>query len=251
MRGLGSARTLTTRMPRLILAIETSNPSAWTPGSAWRPGVALGERAGGGVRLIGAEPVDPSDRDDTLAQAVDRVFRVAGASPADLALVAVSVGPGGFTSLRIAVASAKMLALTTGCGAAAVPSADVVARRVTPDGRPFAVALSSKGDDAWVTRYDAQGRPVSPGGLAGARDLRDDPPARLIADCFLPGSLAEACRGLGVGVEPPVFDPAACLEAAADAAVIDAMALDVVYPRPPEAVRKWQELRGGPSVPPG
>ena len=98
---------------RLILAIETSNPSAGD-GS----GVALSDAAAGWTDV---EPLRPSrqnapgaprtghgGQDDDLMPAIDRLFRRRAARPSDLSRVMVSVGPGGYTGLRIACAVGKM-----------------------------------------------------------------------------------------------------------------------------------------------
>src|SRR5438093_318429 len=150
-------------MPRdLCLAIEISNPSAQAGA-----GVALA-RVDTPPRVLGVENLAPERRhDDDLMPAIDRLFRRLGRAPKELALVAVSIGPGGFTSLRISIAAAKMICEATGCACAGVPSAEVVSRRVGAPG-PLAVALSSKNDTAFISRFSAPGKPDGPGYLADA-----------------------------------------------------------------------------------
>src|SRR5262245_58553079 len=100
----------------LCLAIEISNPSA-----AAGAGVALG-RAGAGLQVLVVEALAPERRhDDDLVPSIDRVFRRAGCSPGEIGLVGVSIGPGGFTSLRIAIAAAKMICEATGSRCVGVP----------------------------------------------------------------------------------------------------------------------------------
>lgn len=238
---------------RLILAIETSNPSATadTP-DATSPGVALGEPdarcppGGGGVRALGVEPLAPRARhDDDLMPAIDRLLRRIGAAPRDLARVGVSIGPGGFTGLRIAVTTAKVIAFATGAACVGVPTARVVARRAVHAGRPFAVALASKGESAWVTTFDASGAESGPGRLRAAADLPGLGVPLLIADRFLPDAMRAACTRLGIAVVPPVFDPLACLELTAAAAPCDPVLLAPIYPREPEAVRLWRDRHAG------
>src|SRR3954466_2924110 len=113
-----------------MLAIETSNPSAWTPGSVSRPGVGVG-RVGTGLEVLGSEAVDVSrGTDDDLMPGVERLFRRLGLSARDIRRVAVSVGPGGYTAVRLAVTTAKMIAEATGAQCLPIPTAEVVARRV-------------------------------------------------------------------------------------------------------------------------
>jgi tRNA threonylcarbamoyl adenosine modification protein YeaZ len=230
-------------MPRdLALAIETSNPSAYE-GTGPGPGVALGVLVNGALSPLGVESI-PADRphDDDLVPAIDRLFAQHGRRPADLDRVIVSTGPGGFTALRIAVAAAKMICEATGAACVGVPSAEVVALRVREARGAFAVALSSKGRSAFVTRFAAPHAPDGPGTLAEAENLERLGIALLIADRFLPDPMRERCATLGIEVRTPVFDPAACLEAGAARAPVDPVSLLPFYPRLPEAVVKWREL---------
>ncbi len=229
-------------MPDVCLAIEISNPSAEAGA-----GVAAGRLGtGSAITHLDAEPISSDRRhDDDLLPAIDRLFRRLGLTPGDIARVGVSIGPGGFTSLRMAVAAAKMICEVTGAACVGVPSAEVVARRVEHGG-PFAVALSSKGQTVFVTRFVAPDKPEGPGRLAGAGDLESLGVGLLVADRFLPQSIRERADALGIAVREPRFDPAACLECAAAATSIDPVDLLPLYPRPPEAVVKWRELHPKP-----
>lgn len=240
----------------LTLAIEASNPSAADDHSG--PGVAIG-RVGGvrgvGVELLGVELLRSAARhDDDLMPAVDRLWTRLAAEglvrdKRDLARIAVSIGPGGFTGLRVAVTAAKCIAEAVGALCIPVPSASVVARRAAPDlPRPFAVALASKRETTVVTRFDDADHPSA---LPNARAREIDAAAleslgcrALIADRFLPDTIRARCAALAIRIDEPVFDPAACLEAAAHIDPIDPAQLVPLYGREPEAVRKWRELHG-------
>lgn len=232
-------------MPRLILAIETSNPSAWSEGQP-RPGVAVGEAGGmGEARVITVEDLrtDNPQHDDLMA-CIDRAMTAAGASPRDLARVAVSVGPGGFTNVRIAVTTARMIAEVTGAACVPVPSAAVVARRI-PARAPFAVALASKGDTAHVTVFSDAWH-AAPGAILSAADLpalATQGVTTLAADRYLPRPMRDASAGARITVVDPVFDPVACLEAGWDSPAVDPVALAPIYPREPEAVTKWRAMK--------
>src|SRR5262245_10103489 len=102
--------------PRLVLAIENANPSMPNPG------VAVG-RWDGRLEVLAHEPIAPSTRpQDDLVAAMDRACRGAGVAPRDIGLVGVSVGPGGYTAMRMSVAAGKMLAEVAGARCIAVPS---------------------------------------------------------------------------------------------------------------------------------
>ena len=150
--------------------------------------------------------------DDELLPAIAQIVAQAGAQPTDLTRVGVSIGPGGFTGVRIAVAATKMICEATGAECVGVPSAQVVARRVTRDGRPFAVALASKRDSVHLTIFNADGLASDAGAIRTAQDLGTLGIVRLIADQHLPPSFCELAVRHSIAIERPMFDPTACLE---------------------------------------
>ncbi len=62
-----------------------------------------------------------------LMPQVAAMLSQAGVRPADLRAVAVALGPGSFTGLRVALAAAKGIALAVGCRLIGVPTLDAVA----------------------------------------------------------------------------------------------------------------------------
>lgn len=227
----------------LILAIETSNPSARAG-----CGVALGTPEGAVVHNVRAEGAP----DDPLASAVEAIFREAGAAPMRLARVGVSVGPGGFTGVRIAVTTAKMIAEATGCECVPVPTALVVGAAFEAGAFPLAVALASKavsgGGSAHVTVLASPEDRSAEGGVYEASGLGDLLRVRgvrtLAGDAYLPAALLAAAESAGVRVRPPVFDPLACLRLSAGLPAVDPASLLPIYPREPEAVTKWRAMHG-------
>jgi len=218
----------------LTLAIEVSNPSS---GGA---GIAVGSRS-----VLGVEPVRPGDgRQDDLAAAIDRLAKRVGFGPQDLKRVAVSVGPGGYTSLRIAVATAKMICEATGAQCVAIPTVNVAAARVSA-ARPFAVALASKDDSAYAAAFASPGERTGPGRLINPAAIAGLGVKTLVADQFLPHSIAEAVRTAGIALAPLILDPAACLELSFGAPATDPVSFLPIYPREPEAVTKWRTRKGG------
>lgn len=254
--------------PLLTLAIETSNPSsAPVAGTGGVPNsgqsVAFGQlQPGGRVELLGTEPVAAATRhDDDLIPAIDRLARRLGIAPLAIDRLAVSIGPGGFTAVRVAVAAAKMIAeANTARGRATrcigVPSALVAAWAHASAGaardEAVAVALACKGDSVHLTVLPAGWRAdpasVPPGTIAHASDLAALPARgvrRLLADGHVTSALRDAATGAGVMVVPPVFGAPACLEVAALLPAIDALDLLPLYPREPEAVTLWRLKKKG------
>ena len=131
----------------VTLAIETSNPSAAGPG---QPGVAV--RAGS---TIVVEPVG-AGREDDLMPAIERLFARVGIGPREIALIAVSIGPGGFTALRVSITVAKALAYSCGAACIAVPTAAALAagaRHAGLSGR-IGVLLACKGETSFASVFE-------------------------------------------------------------------------------------------------
>jgi tRNA threonylcarbamoyl adenosine modification protein YeaZ len=226
----------------LSLAIETSNPSA---GGC---SVAIGDAR----QLLGEEPVREATRDaDDLMPAIDRLTRRLGIKPADIGRVAVSVGPGGYTAVRTAVATAKMIAEAAGARCVAVPTALVAAVHAARAPGTFAVCLASKGESTHATVFsrDASVGPMGhmrPRGPIAASDVATLGVSRLVADRFLPPTIAAAAATAGITVEPLRLSAAACYEASLALPEIDPVELLPLYPREPDAVTQWwkrQETR--------
>lgn len=81
----------------------------------------------------------------------------------DLAAVAVTVGPGGFTGLRVGVSAARGLALAAGVPVHGTSSLAVMARRAIgelgalPAGHVLAVIVDARRDALYVQLFDAAG----------------------------------------------------------------------------------------------
>ena len=99
-----------------------------------------------------------------LMAAIDELFQRHGLAPADLDQVYVSIGPGSFTGLRIAVTTAKMLAMTLGARLVAVPTVEVLAENVPPRtvGTHLAVCLNTKADTAYTGCFISDGERWQP-----------------------------------------------------------------------------------------
>src|SRR5213596_4397042 len=94
----------------LILAFDTATEIATSALVA--DGEVLGERA---------------SRAQTLLEDVDALLRQGGAHPGDLDALAVGVGPGSFTGVRIGLAAARGLALSLDLPIAGVSTLEALA----------------------------------------------------------------------------------------------------------------------------
>lgn len=226
----------------VMLAIETSQRAGGVAARDASGRVEVEPLASGRDRDIGRG----KGHDRELMPAIDGLLRRMELRPDELRIVAVSVGPGGFTGLRIAVSVAKMLGEVLGTPLVAVPSALVAAEPVTSSG-PIGVALASKRGEFWLAQLIRADGAWSVTGTPGLVDSdRFDPSGfqALIADAYFPEAARRRCEEAGVPVVDPVFDPAACLTIGtrmwARGETISPEALLPIYPRQPEAVSLWE-----------
>jgi tRNA threonylcarbamoyladenosine biosynthesis protein TsaB len=90
---------------------------------------------------------------ETLLPMIETVLREAALTPAGLDLLAVTIGPGSFTGLRIGLAAARGLALARKVPAIGVPSFDAVVAEEAGE-RPLFIALESKRAELFLQRRD-------------------------------------------------------------------------------------------------
>lgn len=199
------------------LAIETSSR---------RGRLALGR---GDDLVATADLPDKRRHNLDLVPTIDTLLRDRGLKPADLAELYVSLGPGSFTGLRIALATAKMLALTLDVKLVGVPTLDVLCAQ-HPDSM---VCLNVKRDTAWS----------APG--TGVPASQVDPTAALRP--------LDEIRATGLPLVADTLDDATPAQpdvevlwklgraAAAANRYDDPLALAPLYIREPEAVTLWDQ----------
>lgn len=225
----------------VMLAIETSQ----------REGeVSLRDRNG----VVHVETLQTAKRhDDDLLPAINRIMAGASLVPHDLEAVGVSIGPGGFTGLRVAVSTAMMLAEALGVKIAAVPSALVVAESSGLDCSHAISALACKGDTFWATYLVRSERGqwtiAENAGLVTATEFALDGIEAVLADEHFPLAARQRCSDLGIALIPPRFSAEACLRIATELLAAgqetDPLILSPIYPRQPEAVSIWEGRTGG------
>lgn len=136
-----------------LLAIDTSTR---------RVGVAIGGERGiiGSVAIGGPGLDEPPRHAERLAPAIDFVRRQVGVELSQLSAIAVSIGPGMFTGLRVGVTTAKVLAQALRIPVVPIPSLDLLAYPLRHANRVVAAAIDARRRELYYAIY----RPV-PGGL--------------------------------------------------------------------------------------
>ncbi len=144
------------------------------------------------------------------------VLAEAGCGFSQLDLLAVTVGPGAFTGLRIGLAAARGMALASGIGCLGVTTLEAVAHGVPAGeraGDPLLVALDSKRADLYVQVFAPDLEPLGPPQALLPGDLGGRVPAGRIlvaGDAAGPaaGALAEAGVTVTLSAAPGIADAA-------------------------------------------
>ncbi|MEX2224752.1 MAG: tRNA (adenosine(37)-N6)-threonylcarbamoyltransferase complex dimerization subunit type 1 TsaB [Candidatus Rokuibacteriota bacterium] len=203
-------------------------------------------------RLVGESRLDIAlTHSERLMAVVDRLLQDCGWDVRSLAALAVSVGPGSFTGLRIGTATAKGLALALEIEVAPVPTLDALAATLPFADAPVCPVLTARKGEVYCSLYRWNGTgmerrweylALSPEAVAA----RLEPPVIVLGDGVA------ACRpylgrlGAGLRLAGPVHSvPSPAVVGALGHAMliagggIPAERLAPLYLRPSEA-----ELRG-------
>jgi len=195
----------------LTLAFDTATGSATS--ALVEDGEVLGERV---------------SRAQTLLEDVDALLRQAGVRPSDLDRLAVGLGPGSFTGVRIGLAVARGLALSIDLPGAGVSTLDALAA-----GAPDAVVVIDAKRREVFSLLDGEPRVLAPNELP----LRDG--AVCVGDGALRYRLLLEERG---AVVPPDEDerhlPRARFHAELAGEPVSVDQLEPLYLRVPDADRK-------------
>jgi tRNA threonylcarbamoyladenosine biosynthesis protein TsaB len=90
---------------------------------------------------------------EVLLPALDRLFLQTGLTPADVDLLACTVGPGSFTGLRIGVSTIKGLALATGKPVVGVSTLEVLAMNAIPSSYLICPMLDARKNQVYTGLY--------------------------------------------------------------------------------------------------
>lgn len=127
----------------MLLAFDTSSAAVT---------VALADPLSGDV-VASSSTVDALRHGELLAPAIAEALATAGCRPDQLTRIAVGVGPGPFTGLRVGLVTARTMAEVLGIEVVGVCSLDVLARQ-SALALPVAVATDARRKEIYWALYD-------------------------------------------------------------------------------------------------
>jgi tRNA threonylcarbamoyladenosine biosynthesis protein TsaB len=148
----------------IVLGIETSTPQT---------SVALGSE----TAIVASTRLTGTARQDAVVPAIEHLLRWTGLELSAVGGVAVGLGPGLFTGLRVGVEAGKSLAQVLGVPIVGIASLDALAFGVRHTGRLIGAVIDARRGEIFYALY----RPV-PGGVVREGSYQVAPPDHLAAD---------------------------------------------------------------------
>ena len=187
---------------RVVLAIDTS----FGPVAA-----ALASSEGEIIAHFEADN-PPGTQAETLPPRVAEMFSRSGVRFDQISRVAVTVGPGAFTGVRVGLAFAKGLRVATGAIVLGFTTLECLASQAAREnaGAAVAVAIDAKRDEVYLQLFAASLAPLTDAALLQVESAADVVRARLTAPAVFTGSgtalVREAFKGEAKIVVIPRID---------------------------------------------
>ena len=205
--------------PTCILALDAAGAAC--SAAVWSDGVVRAHRL----------EVMERGQSERLVPMIEEVVRDSGITYEQISAIAATIGPGGFTGVRIGLATARGLALACACPVIGLTTFEAAVAAVEPEertGRSLVALIESKRNELYVQDFGAiDARPSKP--LAVAPEQLDGAlppgPLRLVGD----GAKRGAQALWGAGRDDALVSAAA---GPIDAAVIARLAASRPPPRP-------------------
>jgi tRNA threonylcarbamoyladenosine biosynthesis protein TsaB len=186
----------------------------------------------------------------SLAPAIQDSLREVGWGPRDVEILAVTVGPGSFTGLRVGVVTAKALAYATGCRIVGVNTLQALAQPEVESGKNVLTILDAQRGEyfaaSWTRNAAGEILPVQPTSLLSADELLRS----LGADGVIMGpAVVKLAGSLPPGVRAKATHPQAsavaalALHLAHRGETTDPFALAPLYLRRTAAEEQWEKRK--------
>lgn len=201
---------------------------------------------------------------ERLLPAIDHVLAAAGWTLADVDGLAVALGPGSFTGLRIGVSTLKSLAFAARKPLVGVPTLDALAWTLPFAAHPVCPILDAKKGEVYTALYRTDGgrlerlwdyRAIAPAALAAALAAEIRGPVVFVGDGVAPfAPLLHTVLGADARLAPPALRlPSAATVAELGHGALergesaDPATLVPLYLRRSEAELGRERQRGGPA----
>jgi tRNA threonylcarbamoyladenosine biosynthesis protein TsaB len=207
----------------LLLAFDTATPAVT---------VALHD---GAAVLAERTVVDARRHGELLAPGIAHVLAVAGASASDLTGIAVGVGPGPFTGLRVGLVTARALGDALSIPVAGVCTLDILAvtAAAVVSAERFVIATDARRREVYWATYDPDGRRIDGPCVDRPADVEWRGPAFGSGASMYRDVFADARVLQSPGLELPNAGVLASMVVAGSAIVLPP---DPLYLRRPDAV---------------
>lgn len=129
----------------LVLAFDTATSAVTVALYEWLPGEAMRRRAS-------LRSVERQRHAEVLTPSISTVLDEAGVTPGDLSAVAVGVGPGPYTGLRVGLVTAHALGSALRIPVHGVCTLDAIAW-ATKQSQPFVVASDARRKEVYWAHY--------------------------------------------------------------------------------------------------
>ncbi len=203
----------------MLLAFDTATPLV---------SVALhdGERV-----VVEHSSEQPMKHGEHLAPLIARAMEDAGIVRQDLTAIAVGVGPGPFTGLRVGVVTARTLGFVLEIPVHGVCSLDAIALEVVGTGSAtsnFWVATDARRKEVYLASYDADGRRLEGPVVTKPAEVATDAPVAGAGPELYPDAFAHAIA--------PARPSAGWLGAGVGSELVELLDPEPLYLRRPDAV---------------
>ncbi|CNF16329.1 universal bacterial protein YeaZ [Mycobacterium tuberculosis] len=131
----------------LVLAFDTATAAITVALYEWIPGEGAVARGVAGA-------VDRRRHTELLTPSIAQVMAEAGAAPGDISAIAVGVGPGPYTGLRVGLVTARSMGEVLSVPVHGVCTLDIIAWATGRD-EPFVVATDARRKEVYWARYDS------------------------------------------------------------------------------------------------
>jgi tRNA threonylcarbamoyladenosine biosynthesis protein TsaB len=148
----------------LVLAFDSATSAC--SAALWSDGVVLARRFAAMAR----------GQSEALVPMIAEVLAEAGTTMAAIDLLAVTVGPGAFTGIRIGLATARALALAAGKPLAGIGTPEAVAAAIPAaqrESRTLLVVLDSRREDLWIQPFGPDLTALEPASAATPAQIAD------------------------------------------------------------------------------